>query len=205
MRQAFITLACGLALANTASAQSPEGTDATAQQMVRAAGMPLRDGALAPGMLTVRLVRGSFDGDLIGHTVEAQIAGQTTLREQTGAQGRAQFAHLPVGASVRASAVIDGERLQSDVIVMPPESGVRVLLVTGMGAPIAVPVEPLGPAPMTPVEPALAPAQAPTSLQSGIFIDSATLARITVISLTVFAFAGVGLQQWRRRRGRPRA
>jgi hypothetical protein len=192
-----MTSFCVLASMNAVSGQSPGTTDSGTHQMVRAAGMPLRDGALPPGTLTVRLVRGSFDGDLMGHTVEVEVAGQRTLRAQTGEQGRAQFAHLPIGATVRAAAVIGGERLQSDAFTIPAESGLRVLLVTGMGSSEATPLEAVPAATTTSsAEAATVPAAQP----SGIFIDAATLVRIGVISLTVCTFAGVGLQQWWRRR-----
>lgn len=195
MRRALMSFACLLASMNAAAGQSPEATDPGGHQMVRAAGMPLRDGALPPGTLTVRLVRGSFDGDVIGHTVEVEAAGRSPLRARTGEQGRAEFAHLPIGVPVRAAAVVDGERLQSDEFTMPAESGVRVLLVTGMGSTGTPPLEAAAATPSS-IEPMMAPVAQP----SGIFIDAATLVRVGVISLTVFAFAGVGLQQWRRRR-----
>ncbi|MEZ5288827.1 MAG: hypothetical protein R2712_29310 [Vicinamibacterales bacterium] len=105
--------------------------DAGATQMVRAAGMPLNDGALAPGTLTVRVVQGTFTGNLSGLTVELTIDGQAPKQAATGPDGRAEFAHLPVGSRVQASAGVGAERLVSDTFAMPAESGVRLLLVAG--------------------------------------------------------------------------
>ena len=100
--------------------------------MSRAAGMPLRDGALAPGMLTVRIVRGSFSNNAPDQSVEVEQGGSVTTA-RTGPDGRAQFAHLPIGATVRVSALVDGERLESEAFAMPSESGIRVLLIAGGG------------------------------------------------------------------------
>jgi hypothetical protein len=107
---------------------------AGATQMVRAAGMPLNDGALAPGILTVRVVEGAFTRDFANQLVEVEVAGGKIDSARTGPDGRAQFAHLPIGAGVRVWSVVEGERLQSDTFAMPAESGVRVLLVAGSGA-----------------------------------------------------------------------
>jgi hypothetical protein len=100
--------------------------------MSRAAGMPLRDGALAPGMLTVRIVRGSFDNNVPDQSVAVE-QGSSVVTARTAADGRAQFAHLPIGGSVRISALVDGERLESEAFTMPSESGIRVLLIAGGG------------------------------------------------------------------------
>ena len=120
-------LASGVALAQTSA---PATTD-TGTHMVRAAGMPLNDGALAPGILTVRIVAGAFTRDLAGQPVTVQVEGGKTESAHTGADGRAQFAHLPVGSRVRASATVDGQRLESDAFEMPSASGVRLLLIAG--------------------------------------------------------------------------
>ncbi len=106
-----LALAAMLTLMPSAAglAQSPPG--GTATQTVRAAGMPLADGALPPGSLTVRIVQGAFAGDLVAITVSLELDGRDTRTAQTGAMGRAEFAHLPVGSQVRASAVVNGERL----------------------------------------------------------------------------------------------
>jgi len=131
------SLAClALFAARLCSAQSlppVTGDPTTARHtMLQAAGMPLNDGALPPGMLTVRVVRGAFTADLSGETVTIDVAGrQETAR--TGADGRAQFAHLPVGAAVRVSAIVENQRLTSETFALPAESGVRVLLVADDG------------------------------------------------------------------------
>ena len=128
LRTLGIVLVPALCAAQTAVA------DSAATQMVRAAGMPLNDGALAPGMLTVRVVEGAFTRDIANQVVEVEVTGGKVESARTGPDGRAQFAHLPVGARVRAWAAVDVERLESDSFDMPAQSGVRVLLVAGSGA-----------------------------------------------------------------------
>lgn len=159
----------------------PCGLQAQAQ-MVRAAGMPLTDGALPPGSLTVRLVQGSFTGDLSGVTVELEIDGLAARRAPTGEHGRAEFAHLPIGPRVHARATVDGEQLESEPFSMPADSGVRLLLMTGVaGEPSASGL---------PVRDVPSPDRA----------SGAGAVRLAVVSLTVLAFVIVGVQQWRRRR-----
>jgi hypothetical protein len=162
-----------------------------AQSMVRAAGMPLNDGALPPGMLTVRLVRGAFAGDLAGQTVEVEISGGKIERATTGADGRAQFGHLPIGAEVHAVTNVGNERLESETFTMPAESGVRLLLVaeSGTAATIdagsvadggaaALPIAP-PPAPAPPAAPARDP-------ESGVWAIRATLAVTTLFVFALF-------------------
>lgn len=142
----LVVFALAQALAPAAaSGQAPPpagGPAAAGQAMTRAAGMPLGDGTLAPGMLTVRIVRGDFSNNAADQDVTIEVSGAAPQTARTGADGRAQFAHLAVGASVRASATVDGQPLTSEAFTMPAESGVRLLLVAGDG-----PATATGPAP----------------------------------------------------------
>ena len=137
MQRALFTF-LALLVAGVASGQSlvPLTTDpgAAGHTMVRAAGMPLNDGSLPPGMLTVRVVRGAFTEDLAGRAVTVDVDGRRQETARTGPDGRAQFAHLPVGAQVRVSTIVDDRQLVSDRFPLPAESGVRVLLVIDEGA-----------------------------------------------------------------------
>ena len=163
--------------------------------LVRAAGMPLNDGTLAPGMLTVRLVQGAFTRNLADQIVEVDVAGGNVESGRTGADGRAQFAHLPLGARVRASATVDGDRLESEPFEMPARSGVRVLLVAGdAAAPSAGQVAP-GPA----VWPATSPSPGPVATtapqpavpppaDAGVAAIRAALATATVLAFGVMFF-----------------
>lgn len=207
MRLVNVVLSVGLAVPGVAASQAlPSGPPAvgTAPQMVRAAGMPLPDGALPPGSLTVRVVQGAFTANLAGIPVEVQVTGQPALRAQAGAQGRAQFAHLPIGVEVRASAVVNGERLESEEFKMPAGSGVRVLLISGGEAAghVAggtVPAPPISELPVPAAIPS-ATAAPERSRDNGV-----RMVQITVVALTLFAFAAVFVQHRRARRRQTRA
>jgi hypothetical protein len=96
---------------------------------VRAAGMALRDGALPPGTLTVRVVRGDFSNNLPNQTVSLEVDGGPVQRAITARDGRATFAHLPIGARVRAFATVDNEALESEAFEIVGESGIRIVLI----------------------------------------------------------------------------
>jgi hypothetical protein len=184
-------------------------TDA-ATQMVRAAGMPLNDGALAPGMLTVRIVEGAFTRDLADLVVELEVAAGKRESARTGPDGRAQFAHLPIGALVRARATVGGEQLESDDFEMPAQSGVRVLLVAGSGA--GVPnsgTSPAGsqgtwregsPAALPPNHPPIADMPAPVPTTRARDSGEGVLAvRAVLLTATIFAFGIVLFRRPRRK------
>ena len=79
------------------------------------------------GTVSVRLVRGGPDKPLSKHDVEFLVDGKSR-RATTDEIGRAQVSGLPRGARVRAVAVVDGERLESQEAVVE-NSGLRILLV----------------------------------------------------------------------------
>jgi hypothetical protein len=186
--------------------QSPVGESPAADHgSAKAAGMPLRDGALAPGTLTVRVVRGSFDDNLVGQAVTVTVSGGRTEQATTDAQGRATFAHLSVGASVSAAATVGGAALASDAFVMPAESGVRLLLVVGDG-----PVVGSGaPAASADSRPAEGDASSPTlSATSTTAVDTpwprsarddtssgVTAIRVVMATATLLAFVLVGFKR----------
>lgn len=182
-------------------AQAPPVGDGAAR-MVRAAGMPLNDGALAPGTLTVRVVQGAFTGNLAGLTVTIDIDGQAPKSAATGADGRAEFAHLPIGARVHASAVVGDERLESERFAMPAESGVRLLLVTGdefVDTATAPAVSP-GAAPATEAPPpVVARSDAGATPDDGT--AGITAFRTLVVTATFLAFVVVGWRGLSRGRG----
>lgn len=177
--------------------------------VAKAAGMPLRDGNLAPGMLTVRIVRGSFDNNVPDQNVTVSVAGGKTETVRTGPDGRAQFAHLPVGASVQAAATVDDEALLSDAFDMPGESGVRLLLVVGEGPVTAAGMPPTAPSPAPLVPGAgatevlaggpVVPAEGATTTRDwGDSSTGVTAIRAIMATTTILAFVFVGF----RRQGR---
>jgi hypothetical protein len=99
--------------------------------------VPLQVGYLPPGTLAVRLVRDAFVENIAGVPVQVEIQGAPAKQDLTKADGRATFAHLPIGARVRAVADVGGQRLESETFEMPRDGGVRVLLVVdGSASPV---------------------------------------------------------------------
>lgn len=91
-------------------------------------GVPLPVSELAPGTVTVRLVRGSMANVISGHPVEL-LGGPTPLTLTTNDTGRAEFQGLRVGTRVKAATTVDGERLESQEFEVPQNGGIRVALV----------------------------------------------------------------------------
>ena len=190
-----------LVLLLTPGVSAAQSIEAGAQHLARAAGMPLNDGTIPPGMLTVRIVEGAFTRDIPSVQVEVTVDGGTVQRAVSGADGRAQFAHLPFGGQVHAIAIVADERLESETFQMPAQSGVRLLFVTGTGStagsglpdtPAPPPVAPTAILPTTPTPPPVA-----DSGTTGVAVIRAVLATATV---SAFGF----LVMTRRRTGSSR-
>jgi hypothetical protein len=91
-------------------------------------GIPRPVDDLPDGVISVRLVRGDLSNNITGHPVDIQIQGRT-VTAQTDEAGRAEFRDLAAGAPVKATAVVDGERLESQEFPVPSTRGIRMLLV----------------------------------------------------------------------------
>jgi hypothetical protein len=105
----------------------------------QASGVPLPDASLPAGTVSVRVVRGSFANNLSGVDVVFSANGKTTT-VKTADGGRAQVAGLARGTRVTATAVVDGERLQSQEVTIA-DGGIRfVLVASGAATPAAAPV-----------------------------------------------------------------
>lgn len=105
--------------------QAQGGAMPDAKQM---SGVPLPAGDVAVGTLTVRVVRGSMANPLAGESVEL-VGGPAPKTVKTNDQGRAEFPGLAPGTRVKAVATVNGERLESQEIEIPPTGGIRVALV----------------------------------------------------------------------------
>jgi hypothetical protein len=113
----------------TASAQMPD--------LRLMSGVPLPAADLPVGTVSVRVIRGSVANNLPDVDVEFQI-NSTPRVVKTDDAGRAQVSGLAVGTRVKASAVVDGERLETQEITVG-QSGVRFMLAAAAG--VAPPVE----------------------------------------------------------------
>ena len=202
----LVALAAAALVAPEARAQTPAAEGGA--PAMRAAGMALRDGALAPGMLTVRVVRGSFDRNVANQIVQIDVSGRIE-RATTDAAGRAQFAHLPIGAAVQATAIVDGEALSSERFDMAAESGIRVLLIAGEGAASAggIPTLPVPhPGPGEPAAGAAADQPQAASIPDDAVVIGIRVAFVmaTAFALALVVFGKYGWRPWRPRR-RPEA
>ena len=91
-------------------------------------GIPRPVTDLPNGSVSVRLIRGDLSNNITNHPVELQV-GSTVKTVKTDDSGRAQFDALSPGAAVKAVAVVDGERLESQEFPVPAQGGVRLMLV----------------------------------------------------------------------------
>jgi hypothetical protein len=104
-------------------------------------GRPLPSADVPVGTMTVRVVRGSVTNNVVGQPVDVTIEGKT-LHFTTDASGHIEVNGLAMGAHVKAVAVVDGQKIESQDITIGA-SGIRVMLVAGAGASAAPP--PAGP------------------------------------------------------------
>lgn len=161
----LVSIVAVLALAGSAmlSAQMPD-----LRQM---SGQPLPSADLPAGSVSVRVVRQTIANNVSGVTVElasASGSGAAPRSLTTDASGRAVFADAPGGVMLKATATVDGERLESQAFAMPASGGVRLLLAAGLGGGAASP----GAAPAVPAAPA-APGSIVLGGQSRIILELA--------------------------------
>ena len=91
-------------------------------------GIPRPVTDLPDGSISVRLIRGELSNNIANHPVELRV-GSKTLTAKTDEAGRAQFDKVTPGATVKASADVEGEHLESQEFAAPPQGGIRLLLV----------------------------------------------------------------------------
>src|SRR6266511_964081 len=75
-------------------------------------GIPRPVTDLPNGTVSVRLIRGDLSNNITNHPVELHV-GSKVLTANTDDAGRAQFSNLDARAPVKAIALVDGERLES--------------------------------------------------------------------------------------------
>ncbi|HVJ27289.1 MAG TPA: hypothetical protein VM493_07080 [Vicinamibacterales bacterium] len=95
-------------------------------------GVPLPTGEIPAGTVTVRVIRGSLTNIVTSHPVE--LVGQVQAAGKTNDQGRAEFSGLKVGSTLKAVTTVDGQRLESQEFTLPPNAGIRIMLVAAEGA-----------------------------------------------------------------------
>jgi len=91
-------------------------------------GIPRPVTDLPNGTISVRLIKGELSNNITNHPVELHV-GDKVQTVKTDDSGRAEFRDLPAGATVRAVAVVDGERLESQEFPVQGQGGIRLMLV----------------------------------------------------------------------------
>lgn len=91
-------------------------------------GMPLQVPDLPVGTVTARVIRGQLSNPLEGQSVELAGAGAAQT-SKTDASGRATFSSLTPGTRVKMSVTVAGEKIESQEFDVPPQGGIRVMLV----------------------------------------------------------------------------
>src|SRR5215468_3941537 len=91
-------------------------------------GIPRPVDDLPSGSISVRLIRGQLSNNITNHPVKLQV-GDKTLTVNTDDAGRAQFDKIAPGSTVKATADVDGEHLESQEFAAPPSGGIRLMLV----------------------------------------------------------------------------
>jgi hypothetical protein len=104
------------------------------------AGIPRPVTDLPDGTVSVRLIRGQLSNNIAGHPVELHTGGNTTT-VKTDENGRAEFKALG-GKTVKFSADVDGEHLESREFLAPGTGGVRLMLVATDTAKASAPPPP---------------------------------------------------------------
>jgi hypothetical protein len=93
----------------------------------QASGIPRPVDDLPAGTISIRVIRGDLSHPIANHPVELRV-GDDARTQNTDAEGRAEFIVATTG-TVRASTVVDGERLESQSFPAPGAGAVRMLLV----------------------------------------------------------------------------
>ena len=91
-------------------------------------GIPRPVTDLPDGAVSVRLIRGALSNNITNQSVELHV-GSKVQTAKTDDSGRAQFSGLTPGTTLKAVAVVDGERLESQEFPAPSQGGIRLLLV----------------------------------------------------------------------------
>ena len=121
--RAWVLLVVALVIAaTTVGAQMPD-----VRQM---SGIPMPVGDVKTGTVVVRVVGATVTDNLVGQAVELQVDGKTQTA-RTDANGHAQFDGLAPGSTARASAAIDGRRVESQPFQVPASGGTRLILAAG--------------------------------------------------------------------------
>jgi hypothetical protein len=102
--------------------------EAAAQMDFRqASGIPRPVDDLPAGTISIRVIRGDLSNPVTNHPVELRV-GDEAQTQNTDAEGRAEFV-VQASGTLRASTIVDGQRLESQPFPAPGRGGIRMVLV----------------------------------------------------------------------------
>src|SRR5260370_23653196 len=101
----------------------------------RMSGIPRPDSQTPVGTIVVRVIRGELSKRMIGVDVELRDSAGGVKVVKTDQDGRATFSGLSGGPFQARASDRSGEEVRSQPIELPPETGVRVMLVFAAGGP----------------------------------------------------------------------
>jgi hypothetical protein len=131
----LVIAACLLAVAASAQAQPMAGGGMP--NLANVVGRPLPDAGMPTGTVTVRVARTLPMNAVAGAEISAVIrnAGGDLRRrtQKTDASGRALFEGLAPGDQFHAEVTVDGEKLTTETFMMPPQGGIRTMLIAALG------------------------------------------------------------------------
>ena len=125
LRLCVLCYLCVLCAASAARGQQGGFAMPDPKQM---SGIPRPVDDLPKGAISVRLIRGELSNNIAGHPVDLHI-GADVRTVKTDEAGRAQFNDVPAGVTVKATAEVDGEHLESQEFPAPAAGGIRLMLV----------------------------------------------------------------------------
>jgi len=125
LRAPLCTLLCVLCALSVSDVATAQFQMPDAKQM---SGIPRPVTDLPNSSISVRLIRGDLSNNITNFPVELH-AGSQVKTVKTDDSGRAQFDGLTAGTTVKAIAVVDDERLESQEFPVPAQGGVRLMLV----------------------------------------------------------------------------
>lgn len=123
MTKTFLCALCCLCVLGVAPAAQIQMPDAKTMS-----GIPRPVNDLPNGTVSVRLIRGQLSNNITDFPVELHVGAQVRT-VKTDEAGRAEFGSLPPGEKLKAVAVVDGERLESEEFPAPANGGIRLMLV----------------------------------------------------------------------------
>ncbi len=126
-----VALGAILAFAGTAGAQPP-GMPGGMPDPRQMQGIPMPMDEVPAGTVVIRVVRDELTNTLQNVDVQLDVNGRV-MKTKTDADGHATFPGVASGATVHASAMVGGQKLDSQPFSMPSNPGVRMLLLAGAG------------------------------------------------------------------------